>query len=112
MTRQIKHYIEITDVLGLRFACKSCGTTVSFPISQTFDLTKLGECPCCKKSWIANASGASIQGEIEAIIRSVRKMADIFGTDSKFPTELQLTIEVKAEAVTTSALAHDSIGKG
>src|ERR1035438_7519634 len=34
MTVQIKRFIELSDILALRFTCKNCGVTLSFPIED------------------------------------------------------------------------------
>ncbi len=94
MTSQTNHYIELSDILGLRFECKTCGTSVSFPLSQNFDLLKLNDCPSCGKPWVSFPMGASIKGEIEGVIKAIVRLSGALSPEGKFPTQLALKLEV------------------
>jgi len=96
MTSQTKHYIELSDILGLRFECAACNASVSFPLSQKFDLEKLSDCPGCSKTWVTFPMGPSIRGEIETLIRAITQLGGALTPDSKFPTKLVLRLEIAA----------------
>ena len=57
MTVQTKRFIDVTDILAIRFTCKGCGTTMVLPITDsklTSDRlmgTFLNECPSCHDRW-------------------------------------------------------------
>ncbi|MGA2371143.1 MAG: hypothetical protein ABSG11_10785 [Candidatus Korobacteraceae bacterium] len=94
MTSQTKHYIELSDILALRFECKNCKTSVTFGMSQNFDLKKLSDCPGCKKTWVYDGYDISIQAEIEEVINSIKRLSGILGPEGKFQTELRLFLEI------------------
>jgi len=52
MTSQTKHYIELPDILAIRFECKDCGSAVSLPISPNMSFSRLSTCPNCGRSWL------------------------------------------------------------
>jgi hypothetical protein len=58
MTIQTKRFIDITDILAIRFTCKLCGAAMSLPVTdsklmgeQRPPSTFLNECPSCHERW-------------------------------------------------------------
>ena len=94
MTSQTKHYIELSDIVALRFECKNCKTSVTFGMGQNFDLKKLSDCPGCKNTWVYDGYDISIQNEIEAVIRSINRLSETLGPNRKFKTELCVLFEI------------------
>jgi len=50
MTSETKHFIELSDVLGFRFECKNCHTSVMLPLNE-FQAGLLYNCPNCRRDW-------------------------------------------------------------
>ncbi|MGB9409104.1 MAG: hypothetical protein WCA89_16335 [Terracidiphilus sp.] len=64
MASQEKHYIELSDILSLRFDCKhkQCGASFSLPLTQekTQGIEKrLSNCPVCRREWAGKEDGAN-----------------------------------------------------
>jgi hypothetical protein len=66
MTSQIKHYIEIKDLLALRCDCRECGASLSLALNDSA-ARSLERCPSCNKDW---AQGQN-QKEISSFVRQV-----------------------------------------
>lgn len=94
MTSQTRHYIELSDILALRFECRNCKTSVTFSLGQNFDLKKVSDCPSCKNTWVSDGYETSIQHEIEAVIKSISRLSGILGPEGKFKTELCVLLEI------------------
>jgi uncharacterized paraquat-inducible protein A len=62
MTLQTKRFIELADILSLRFECKECGASVALPPDG--DAARAtASCPACYKPW-AVVGGMSYQQPI------------------------------------------------
>ena len=64
MASQEKHYIELGDILSLRFDCKhaQCGASFSLPLTQdkTQGIEKrLSNCPVCEREWAGKENGTN-----------------------------------------------------
>lgn len=96
MTTQVKSYIELSDIVAMRFECRQCQTTFSFLLTEKCDLRKFADCPNCAATWVGRAMPpeTSIEHEIMDVIRSVNNLRSILGKDGKFSTKLALTLEV------------------
>jgi hypothetical protein len=69
MTSQIKHYIEIKDLLALRCDCRECGASLSLALNESAGRS-LERCPSCNKGW---AQGQN-QKEISSFVRQVEAL--------------------------------------
>jgi transcription elongation factor Elf1 len=56
MTSQTKHFIELSDIVGIEFSCKRCG--ISLLVKGDAIATAVGtysemlhQCPTCKHAW-------------------------------------------------------------
>jgi hypothetical protein len=62
MTVQVKQFIDLSDVLAIRFTCNHCGTSLSMPMSDSKLKDSrtpgafIGDCPSCHRPW-ANFGG-------------------------------------------------------
>src|SRR5690242_17867559 len=50
MTTYTKRFIELSDVIGMRFKCRHCGAVMELPVKQ-FEDAVLDSCPNCKEDW-------------------------------------------------------------
>ncbi len=57
MAAQAKHFIELSDIEGLRVACGKCGAVASVPIAQLKNDGKRFQCcPGCGATWATDIS--------------------------------------------------------
>lgn len=78
MASQEKHYIELGDILSLRFDCKheQCGASLSLPF--TVNVAKsLSVCPKCGRKWAGELNGAHARaiGEFERALFDLKGQA-------------------------------------
>jgi hypothetical protein len=105
MTKQVKQYIEISDIIGVRFECKQCHTSVSYPLSERFNLGKLTDCPSCGATWVFDPLGPSIAQEIANATESLKTLAHVLGTEGKFNTQLRFTFELAPDSSASDHVA-------
>jgi len=101
MTSQTKQYIELSDLVALRFECKNCKTAVLIPLGQAFDLNKLRDCPACGRDFISSSTSASIDQEIRTFVSAWAGLKRAFPPDGKFVSELALALEIKSPPSST-----------
>jgi hypothetical protein len=102
MTTKTNRYIEVSDILGLRFECKKCGTAVSFPVPNMYDYRRLQSCPNCKEPWTRSTDGSSIEAELTKAIEYLGMLRGLLHPESKFKTELSLFLEVPSDRASDS----------
>jgi hypothetical protein len=66
VTSEIKHTIELGDILGVEFECKNCKGKIVLPLDTTRGFT---DCPLCGEVWLSNGSFEE---------NSIRKLLSIF----------------------------------
>jgi uncharacterized paraquat-inducible protein A len=64
MTSQTKHYIQLSDILAVRFECKECGAAVSLPISMKINFSRISVCPNCGNPW-ATIMQTSLESDLK-----------------------------------------------
>jgi hypothetical protein len=90
MTTQTKQYIELSDILALRFQCKTkgCGASLDLPINaNTADSLK--KCPKCRKGW-TTLENTSYEGEIDNFVNTALHLKGILSA-----LGFDLSIEIK-----------------
>ena len=65
MTEQTKRFIELRDIIGLRFTCKQCGSALSVPREKIGVLP--AACINCTAEW-GSFSSDDLQSKIAALI--------------------------------------------
>jgi hypothetical protein len=101
MTVQTKHFIELTDLLALRFTCKECGSTLSLPLSDT-KLIKpqnkrfLDECPSCQCAW-ASLNGTTFEPVITKAASALNQLREAMHGDPPVPMGFSLLLEITSE---------------
>lgn len=108
MTIQIKHFIEVSDLLALRLVCNNCGATLTLLLSdsklssgENSPQMFLSECPSCHHSW-AEVGGSSYEPLIRRATVALKRLQDILAGELKAPLGFKLAIEIKPEAVPSS----------
>ena len=101
MTTQTKRFIELQDILSLRFECKHCGSELLVSslrdLSSREEFGKLNDCPVCRKPW-ASVSGSTCELTIAEFLTALNKLRGTLGKHSgAFPSGFSLMIEVKDE---------------
>jgi hypothetical protein len=99
MTTQTKRFIELSDILALRFECKECHSELLVSslqdISKREELGKLNNCPVCRKPW-ASISGSTCELTIAEFLTALNKLRGLIGTHrDAFPAGFVLTVEIK-----------------
>ena len=92
MTSQTRKFIEIADIVGLRFECKNeqCGASLSLPFHQGINRTDtLERCPHCGKQWgmLTNADYTV----------NFKRLLDLLRTISDAPIGCRFSFEIKPE---------------
>ncbi len=94
MTSQTRKFIEIADIVGLRFECKNaeCGASLSLPLHQGVNRTDtLKNCPHCGKQWtMLNDSDYAVQ---------LKRLLDLLRLLGEAPIGCRFTFEIKPEIV-------------
>ena len=100
MTSQTKHFIELSDIVALRFECKHCHATVSLPISADIKVESLRICPNCNEPWARLPEGSTIELAIKKFIDDFKNFEDLLRRRSEFLPEsgFLLCIEIKSDA--------------
>jgi hypothetical protein len=94
MTSQTKHYIDVSDILALRFECAKCKTSISFLVGESMDVRKLGACPNCGEWWANIPLESTIAPDIRDFIESAKRLMRTLGPDSEFSKRFSLTLEI------------------
>src|ERR1700681_4287382 len=93
MTIQAKHFIELSDIVGVRLRCGECSAELSLPFVGELRVKKLKTCPHCNAAWTTN--GTSMEPAIEEVVRAVRTMANLL--NGGFKVGFSLTLEINAD---------------
>jgi hypothetical protein len=93
MTIQTKHFIELSDIVGVRCECKNpeCGATLLLPFSGTVNDALL-HCPKCKRGW-AQLNGGTYELEIKKCLLDLERLKE---SVKHFGFTLTLEIDEKA----------------
>jgi hypothetical protein len=102
MTSQTKKFIELSDIVGLRLECKTCGCALLIEISRTDGTLEnllaktnsvLSQCPTCGSQWTSAPTGLlAFDSEVKELFRQMRDLKKI---EAKFGC--LLTLEIKGE---------------
>src|ERR1700676_3287049 len=101
MTKQTKHFIEISDIVGVHFECRNCHATVSLERSGEIRVTSLRICPNCQEPWALSPQGSSIELAIKEFIDRVKEFEAVLQRRDEFMNGrgFALSLEIKPEAV-------------
>jgi hypothetical protein len=101
MTTQTKKFLELSDILALRFECKKCGSELLISslrdISNRDEQGKLSNCPVCRNPW-ASVGGSTCELAIAEFLTVLNKLRGMLGThEGAFPAGFALTVEIKGK---------------
>lgn len=98
MTSQTKRFIELGDVLGLRFECNECHASLFLPLGKGVNASRLRVCPHCNHLWLSSshsaAGGSTIEGDVKELVDAVKKLASRFDGTPGFPVGCSMLVEV------------------
>jgi hypothetical protein len=108
MTIQTKRFIELPDILAVRFACKHCGVTISFPITDSKLLRPnpnspfLNVCPSCHQVW-ADFGMSTYEPTITKAMAALNQLRILLYGDTPAPSPaplgFTLSLEITSEPV-------------
>ena len=99
MTLQTKRYIELGDILAIRFECHECHATLSLPIRGS-KTNGADSCPNCCSAWVA-VNGAKVL-DITQFTEQIKKLDDVMKRLRELVWKdanqgFDLLVEIKAE---------------
>ncbi len=97
MTSQTKKFIELADLLGLRFQCNECKASLFLPLTKDVNASRLRSCPHCNHPWLAvtnGTSGTSVYSDVSNLVDAVGRLASRFDGSSGFPVGCSMLVEV------------------
>ena len=90
MTSETKRFIELSDIIGIRVKCRSCGCSLLIdatkddgPIGNLMlaHNSVLGICPTCSHPWTATQPGrATWDSDIKEFVRKMQSLKRAVGT--------------------------------
>ena len=106
MTSQTKHFIELSDIVGLRLQCRNekCDTSLLLGLDKeagnlssliALDNNVLTMCPGCGSAWMGDGLRMTFDSEIKKFLRlmgEVKRLEPKFGCSMTF----EIKPEVKA----------------
>ena len=93
MTTQTKKFIEIADIIGLRFECKNeeCRANLWLPLIEDINRTHpLQKCPNCGKAW-TQLGDSTYELEFKKLVTTLRTIVNA-------PIGCRFTLEIKPES--------------
>lgn len=106
MTSQTKHYIDLSDIAGLRFKCNQCGAELSVDLTKEIRERAINYCPNCHEEWVLAGSSSYFPIFADFIKNLNRLRGAIESPQSRIGFTLKA--EIKEDA---SALGHASRDK-
>jgi len=94
MTVQTRRFIDLADIIGLRFECKRCRASLELTLERLEQGT-LHKCPSCHRDW-ALLNDVSREGSFIQFVRCFNELAKLLGEPS--PLGFSLTLEIKEPA--------------
>jgi len=113
MTTQTKKFIELSDILALRFECKKCGSELLISslrdISNRDEQGKLSTIQCAVIR--GQCCGSTCELAIAEFLSSLNKLRGLIGSQGSFPAGFSMTAEIKADARNVTALTYWARGR-
>lgn len=97
MTKQTKHYIELTDILALRLECKQCHAALTL-LPGDIENRILSVCPSCHYSWavLSETSYAALFSEFASALGRLTRT--LYGHKQMPPAPLGFTLTLEISA--------------
>lgn len=93
MAEQTRRFVEVGDIIGLRFDCKNpeCGVTLIIPMLEDVNRNQaLKKCPNCGKQW-AEIENATYEAKFKELVNTLRAIG-------RAPIGCRFTLEIKSES--------------
>ena len=88
MTTQTKKFIELADIIGMRFDCRKCRTSLLLPMEKS--PSPPSQCPNCRCDWTAMPDGSDRKEDFKTL-------ADAMIAVSRLHLGCAFTLEIKPE---------------
>jgi hypothetical protein len=106
MTAQTRHYIELSDITGIRLECKACGCSLSTngdkdqkTVDNLYAATNviLLRCPTCRHSWTESENNPTnpFDSQFKEWVRNLRTLIMV---EHSFGCKISLEIKPEAKA--------------
>jgi hypothetical protein len=98
MTGQTKKFINLEEIIGLRFCCKNekCGAELCLPFQNDFTRSRPADkCPNCGAGWLVltdRSGGSTVAPLLEKIVQEIRSI-------SQWPGQCEITLEIKPDPI-------------
>jgi Zn ribbon nucleic-acid-binding protein len=97
MTLQTKRFIELSDILSLRFECRNCGATLTIDTRKNFSVPPR-ECVNCKND-LWGFEDATVDQAIRKLAEDLKLMQRI--VDEKNRVAFGFSFEIKEDTTKT-----------
>ena len=90
MTSETQTFIELNDLLGLRFECENCHEKTAVRLSSTskmIDYAHGFKCPHCQELWFQGDQDV----RLNAVARFIAAMRELKSTKMPFGLRLEIT---------------------
>ena len=105
MTIQTKHFIDVSDLLALRFTCKNCDATLSLLLTddklssgQEREKHFIDRCPSCGRNWF-DIGHNSYELTVTRATAAINKLSDLLGGQMGKNIGASVVLEIKSDAV-------------
>lgn len=89
MTTQTRKFIELADILGMRFDCRKCHASVSLTLEKSRP-SPPRQCPNCRCDWTEMPDGTDHKEEFQVL-------SDALAAVSSLHLGCAFTLEIKPE---------------
>lgn len=104
MTKETRHFIELSDILSFQFRCKKCEATISRPLAD-FHGNPLDVCQNCSKDWVEPKEVDKTTQSITDFVQSIRDVKRII---ERKQFTLQIEISCPRNEVATQPVKESS----
>jgi hypothetical protein len=74
MTHQTTHFMDSSEILGLRVECKHCHMALSLPKSYADTrVENFRRCPNCNEPWTELSNGIGLENAVKRFITALRE---------------------------------------
>jgi hypothetical protein len=111
MTSQTKHFVELSDIVGIQIECKhsDCGVSLLVHGESVASLadrhsTTLTKCPSCGGDWAGNQDKTPAQMGLDSEIKDFLRMVErIRSLEDKLGCQLRFEIKTNGASVHASS---------
>ncbi len=104
MTKQTKQYIELSDIVALRFECKQCHTTLILPLGKDVRVENLKICPNCNVPWAETPNAGSMEKSLRDFTEKIQNIKEVIQRRNAIPGGFLMSLEIlEPETIPTSA---------